>query len=153
MDATTRSIGPLRTRDYCNLQTVVVNVNRFLNKAIYVLRSSRRPAPLTTAVMSHGWCQQNASNPELRPADLVAASRTHNFLLIVSLIVKYDRVNHRALYLLNREGEVGRYTTLSSHPRRYNVRPTSEHTLQDRTRAVSCAPYERKYKNFKNLQS
>ena len=33
----------------------------------------------------------------------MAASRTHNFLLIVSLIVKYDRVNHRAMYLLNRK--------------------------------------------------
>ena len=50
IDATTRSVGPLRTRDYCSLQTVVVNVNRFLNKANYVLRSSRRPAPLTTEV-------------------------------------------------------------------------------------------------------
>ena len=34
--------------------------------------------------------------------------------MIDSLIVKYDRVNHRTMYLLNRKGEIGRFTTLSS---------------------------------------
>ena len=43
------------------------------------------------------------------------SSRSRKFPFVIdSLIVKYGRVNHMTMYLLNRKGEVGRITTLSS---------------------------------------